>query len=148
MTNEHKLPYTAEEIEKRLAGVGLPYFALTATTVLGEAVDLADEDRAALLSIIDPMVSSGKALPIVAAIQVDGIVLTTVLSAVSNIVDASDNWQITYGGNIWTAEVVLSVELIVNSAGMATIKVDTIDISGADTEAIAAELEAVIDGKY
>lgn len=148
MADKHKLPYTAEEIERRLAGFGLQHFALTATTVdTGEAVDLAEEDRAALLSIIDPMVSSGKMLPIVAAIPADGIVLTTVLSAVANIA-ALDDWQITYGGNIWTDEVVLSVELIVNSAGMATIKVDTINISGADTEAIAADMEAILNAEY
>ena len=144
--NGYKLPYTAEEIETRLAGVGLPYFGLTATTTAfnGEEVELAEEDKNALFSIIDAMSSAGKILPIVIAIPIAGIMFTTVLSVISI---ASEGY-ISYAGNIFTPGVLLTVVLTVNPDGSAVIVVEEEYLSGADTEAIAAELEAVIDGEY
>lgn len=144
--NGYKLPYTAEEIETRLAGVGLPYFGLTATTIAfnGEEVELAEEDKNALFSIIDAMSSAGKILPIVIAIPLADIMFTTVLSVISI---ASEGY-ISYAGNIVTPGVMLSVGLTVNPDGSAVIAVNEEYISGGDTEAIAADMEAILNAEY
>ena len=144
LTEEQKAQ--ARENIGAASGVGLPYFALTATTIAfnGEEVELAEEDKNALFSIIDAMSSAGKILPIVIAIPLAGIMFTTVLSVISI---ASEGY-ISYVGNIVTPGVMLSVGLTVNPDGSAVIAVNEEYISGGDTEAIAADMEAILNAEY
>lgn len=144
LTEEQKAQ--ARENIGAAAGVGLPYFGLTATTIAlnGEEVELAEEDKNALFSIIEAMSSAGKILPLVIAIPLADIMFTTVLSVLSIAAEG----HISYAGNIVTPGVMLSVGLTVNPDGSAVIAVSEEYISGGDTEAIAAELEGILNAEY